>query len=698
MQFLKPPQFADSSRQQQARLNHILIMTMVVGLIIYSVATLVFVPAQNSRILFAVVLFLFTLISNVLNQKGYVAYASWLFIFGLFSVVVLGASTNGGIRAPGYPASLIVILLTGVLLNIRAAIVMAFICIIWGGLLIFGMPRSVITDDSQTVAIYLIVSICYFFVIALIYYATDNINQALKRAELELAERERAENALHKSEAKYRRLLEEVWDVVYTISVDGRILSLNSSFEDLTGYPVEQWIDQPLLPLFVETDQQAVITRISKIATGTASFPPTEYKVKTKSGEVIIVEFASSLIDEGERTVIMGIARDVTEKRRVEEALQQTQKLDSLGMMAGGIAHDFNNLLVGMLAQTSLAERLLPEDSPAQKPIHKAVQAAERASDLTRQLLAYSGRGNFEIRPLNMNQLIQQNLHIFEIAIPKQVTVITDFYEPLPFIEADKGQIQQIVMNLIINAAQAIGKQTGKITIGTQICKLESSDTTFTQYTGQSLPAGSYVQFSVSDEGKGMDEETLRQIFDPFYSTKVEGYGLGLAAVLGIVRAHRGGICVKSKRGQGTVFKLVFPIIKPRLEMEESLMITEETEVRNDKAVLIIDDEASVRDAIEDILAMDEIKTFKAVDGQQGIDLFVDHQAQIGLILLDLSMPGLSGIQTLQLLREESEEITIILTSGYSQPELIPSHKLADGYLSKPYDIQKLLQVVRTYL
>ena len=698
MQPLKPPQFADSVKQRQARLNHILIMTMVVGLIIYSIATLVFVPAQNSRILFAAVLFLFTLISNVLNQKGYIVYASWLFVLGLFSVVVLGASTNGGIRAPGYPASLIVILLTGVMLNIRAAIVMAFICIIWGGILILGMPRSVVTDDSQTAAVYLIVSICYFFVIALIYYATDNINQALKQAELELAERKRAESALHKSETRYRRLLEDVWDVVYTISIDGRILSLNSAFEDLTGYPVAQWINKPLLPLFAEADQQAVVTRIADIATGTASYPPTEYEVKTKSGEVIIVEFASSLIDEDEQTIIMGIARDVTERRRVEKALQQTQKLDSLGMMAGGIAHDFNNLLVGMLAQTSLAQHLLADDAPAQKPIHKAIQAAERASDLTRQLLAYSGRGNFEIRPLNLNELIQQNLHIFEIAIPKQIRIVTDFYEPLPQIEADRGQIQQIIMNLILNAAQAIGEQHGKITITTQIRKLESDDNTFTQYTGQSLVAGDYVLFSITDEGKGMDEETLSQIFDPFYSTKIEGHGLGLAAVLGIIRAHHGGICVKSQVGQGTAFKLVFPKIDQGIETKKPVVSPKVQETKNDKAVLVIDDEAPVREAVADILAMENIKTIKANSGQQGVDLFLEHQTEIGLVLLDLSMPGLSGMQTLQLLRQESKETPIILTSGYSDQESISNHELADGYLPKPYDLQKLLQTVRVYM
>ncbi len=566
MQFFRPPQFTDSSKQRQASLNHILIKTMLIGVVLYSGIILVFVPSQRIRIILAGILFFGSLFANWFNQTGKVDHASWLFVCGLFFVIVLGALTNGGVWAPGYIASVILVLLAGVMINIRTAVFFAFLGVMWGGLMIWGMARGDIAGLPPVMAVFLAISISYFFVIALIYYATSNINQALRQAEAELAERERAERALQQSEMRYKRLLEEVWDVVYTISLDGRILSLNSAFEDLTGYPLDQWIGKPLLPLFAEKDREAVLLRIAEIATGSASFPPTEYEVVKKDGGSIIVEFASSLIDNEAEPILMGIARDVTEKRRIEEALQQTQKLDSLGMMAGGIAHDFNNLLVGMLAQTSLAERLLPDDSPARKPIQKAVQAAESAADLTRQLLAYSGRGNFEIRPLNVNQLMQQHLHIFEVAIPKHIAIVADFHEPLPLIKGDKGQIQQIIMNLILNAAQAIGDQPGKIIIATGVRVLEKNDTTFTRYTGQSLRAGHYVLFSIADEGKGMDDETLRHIFDPFYSTKADGYGLGLAAVLGIVRGHRGGICVKSRVDKGTIFKLVLPILEQEIE------------------------------------------------------------------------------------------------------------------------------------
>lgn len=562
MQILKPPQFTDSSKQRQARLNHILIVTMLMGVIFYSIIILFIIPSERIRVVLTGTLLVVSLIANWFNQTGKVDHASWLFVCGLFFILILGAFINGGVWAPGYITSTILVLLAGVMIHLRAAALFASLGMIWGGLMMWGMTQNIIVGLPPALAVFLAVSISYFFVISLIYYATSNINRALRQAEAELAERERAERALQQSELRYKRLLEEVWDVVYTISLDGRILSLNSAFEDLTGYPVEQWIDKPLLPLFAAKDREAVLLRIAEIATGKASFPPTEYEVVKKDGGSIIVEFASSLIDNEAEPILMGIARDVTEKRRIEEALQQTQKLDSLGMMAGGIAHDFNNLLVGMLAQTSLAERLLPDDSPAHKPIQKAVQAAESAADLTRQLLAYSGRGNFEIRPLNVNQLIQQNLHIFEVAIPKHIAIVADFHESLPLIKGDKGQIQQIIMNLILNAAQAMGDQPGKITITTSIRDLGENDTTFTRYTGGSLRTGHYVLFSVADEGKGMDEETLNHIFDPFYSTKADGYGLGLAAVLGIVRGHRGGICVKSKVDEGTIFKLVLPILE----------------------------------------------------------------------------------------------------------------------------------------
>ena len=559
MQFLKPPNLANPQQQRQTNLIYLLTMTVIMTISMYGIFILAFIPAQRDRIPLVIAVLGIAFIVYWLNYKGRIVLASWIYISGMWIVFTVGAFTNGGVRSPGYFVYLVGILLAGVMLNLRAAILFSLLSILSGYLMVVGMENGTIVGMPPPLGIWAPISLLYIFIIMLTYYATHNIDGALVQAQLELEERKRAEISLKGSEERYRRLLEDVWDVVYTLSLDGRILSLNPAFEDLTGFKVDDWIGKPILPLFHPSKHEEILAQLQALSSGNQLLPAAEYQIITHNEELLIIEFASSLIEEDGDAKIMGIARDVTEKRRAEEALRQAQKLDSLGMMAGGIAHDFNNLLVGMLAQTSLAERILPDDSPAQKPIRKAVQAAERAADLTHQLLAYSGRGDFETGPLNINQLIQENLHIFEVAIPKHIGITADFYEPIPMIEADQGQIQQVVMNLIINAAQAIGDRVGKITIKTDIWLLGENDDDFSQLIGRSLPTGSYVLFSVTDDGEGMDETTLSHIFDPFYSTKLNGYGLGLAAVLGIVRGHQGGLCVNSVRGEGTTFKLIFP-------------------------------------------------------------------------------------------------------------------------------------------
>ena len=239
--------------------------------------------------------------------------------------------------------------------------------------------------------------------------------------------------------------------------------------------------------------------------------------------------------------------------------MKQAQKLESLGLLAGGIAHDFNNLLVAMLGQNSLALVKLEERHPAREHVIKAVTAAEQAANLTKQMLAYSGRGSFTIIPLNVNALIQQNINLFEVSLPKNTRLKLNLAETLPLIEADHAQIQQIIMNLIINAGHAIGSKPGQIIITTQVQNLTTERREFWAITGDPLVPGQYVSIQIEDDGIGMSQETIEHIFDPFFTTKEHGSGLGLAAVVGIIRGHKGGIHVYSEPGHGTVFHLLFP-------------------------------------------------------------------------------------------------------------------------------------------
>ena len=283
---------------------------------------------------------------------------------------------------------------------------------------------------------------------------------------------------------------------------------------------------------------------------------------------------------------LLSLMTVITERKQVMAA----QKLESLGLMAGGIAHDFNNLLVAILGQASLALHKLSPDDAARSHVEKAILAGNRAASITKQLLAYSGHGRFEIHPLSLNKLIEDNIDFFHVAIPKHVTIHTQLHPDLPAIEADEGQMQQLTMNLILNGAEAIGTQPGYVTIKTSIETIKSGEIHSSQY-GLSLKPGTYVSLTIHDSGQGMDHQTISRIFEPFFTTKMTGRGLGLAAVLGIVRGHLGGLSVVSKLHEGTQFKILLPMIEGKIIASEH-GDKERPSTSSPGKLLIIDDEA----------------------------------------------------------------------------------------------------------
>lgn len=393
------------------------------------------------------------------------------------------------------------------------------------------------------------------------------------------------------------------------------------------------------------------------------------------------------------------LQHEVAERKRTEEAMQQAQKRESLGLMASGIAHDFNNLLVAMLVQTSLAMSQLPPDMPARANIQKAVLAAEQAADLTRQMLAYAGGGQLEFAPVNLNQVIENNVHLFRAAIAKNVLLHTDLAVDLPLIEADRSQLQQVIMNLILNGAEAIEGNTGHVWLSTGREIVMSNDAHYWHWTGSELPEGEYVCLTVRDSGVGMSSEIRSRIFDPFFTTKEDGQGLGLASVLGIVRDHHGGMHVESEPRRGTMFRLLFPMSEQK-ETAVSPQLPVPSASKSGQVILVIDDEEPVREAIIDIMELHGVLVLTAVNGQDGIAVFSQHKEQIHLVVLDMSMPGMNGIETLHKLRQVNPEVRVILSSGYSQqqiaPELMVNGRI--GFLAKPYDVNTLVNKIWQYL
>ncbi|MFA6566997.1 MAG: ATP-binding protein [Victivallales bacterium] len=404
--------------------------------------------------------------------------------------------------------------------------------------------------------------------------------------------------------------------------------------------------------------------------------------------------------EKNEIYAILETAIDITEKKKQEKErfefesnLRQVQKLESLGIMAGGIAHDFNNILASILGNASLVLSDLPEDSPFVQSLSEIEAAARRASKICHQMLVYSGRGFPNIAAVNLNRVVFEISSLLKVTISKRITLKYELKEPLASIMADTTQISQIIMNLLTNAAEAIGDREGHICFSTG--EMECNRSWFQgAHLPQDIVPGRYVFMEVKDTGCGMREETLHRMFDPFFTTKFTGRGLGMAVVLGIVRNHKGAIKVESAPGAGTVFRVVFP-----LSDEVSENIRESPNVIPPKigagTVLLVEDEDAVRLVCKRMLERGGFKVLPAENGRRGIELFRLHENEIGCVILDYSMPDMTGEEVFLVLKKINPDVRVLLSSGYSD---LAFDRLTGmgvtGFLDKPYEYSTLIDEV----
>lgn len=387
--------------------------------------------------------------------------------------------------------------------------------------------------------------------------------------------------------------------------------------------------------------------------------------------------------------------RAEAERQRLEGRIQHAQKLESLGVLAGGIAHDFNNLLTGILGNASLALAELRPESPARATVRQIEVAAVRAAELTRQMLAYSGKGRFIVQPINLSHVVEEMFGLLDTVISKRAVLRFDFAPNLPSIDADATQIRQVVMNLITNASDAIGERSGIIAVRTGV--MHTDDHYFSSTClDDDLPAGFYVYLEVSDTGCGMDEATVKRIFDPFFTTKFTGRGLGLAAVMGIVRGHRGAIKVYSEPARGTTFKVLFPCAEREAVKEEPISSSAGT-WRGSGTILVVDDEESVRAVARKALEKSGFQVVVARDGQECLDIFSRRKEEILVVLLDLTMPRMGGEETFRELRRLRADVRAVLMSGYNEEEVTSQFigKGIAGFVQKPFRAAELLQAIR---
>jgi PAS domain S-box-containing protein len=383
--------------------------------------------------------------------------------------------------------------------------------------------------------------------------------------------------------------------------------------------------------------------------------------------------------------------RLVDERRRSEEQLRNAQKLESLGVLAGGIAHDFNNLLVGVLGNAGMALLELPEDSPARQPIRDIEVSAQRAAELTRQMLAYSGRGRVHVEPVDLSHVVEEMSQLLRRVISRQAQLSLRLRRGLPAVVADVTQVRQVVMNLITNASDALGESHGTITLETSLVDATPAMLAST-YLNEALPAGPYVCLEVSDTGSGMSPETAARIFEPFFTTKFTGRGLGLAAVLGIVRGHKGAIDVQSAPDAGTTFRVLMPASTRRAE---ALAPPAPAPLgQGSGLVLLVDDEESVRGLARRVLERGGYSVVEATSGEEALERLGNGTGDVLAVVLDLTMPGLSGEATLQEIRRRNIGVPVIVSSGYVPEE--EGTLSGVPFLAKPYKPSELIKAVRT--
>lgn len=398
---------------------------------------------------------------------------------------------------------------------------------------------------------------------------------------------------------------------------------------------------------------------------------------------------------------ISGSVMDITEQKEAESKrielelkMQQAQKLESLGVLAGGIAHDFNNLLTGILGNSDILLYELPKNIELQQRIVEIKRAAKLASELTNQMLAYSGKGSFIIEHLDLNDLIIDMNSLLEASISKKVNLSYTLSPELPGLKGDATQIRQIVMNLILNGSDAI-ENNGTIDVTTSVVKLTTEDLESLTINYNPVP-GEFVLLKVKDSGCGIEEEKLKQIFDPFFTTKFTGRGLGLAAVSGIIRSHHAGLSVESEIGKGTCFKIYFPVSHDIYSSDKPVKRKRPSFVNRNLTVLIADDEKYIRDLTTRMLNISGYKVHLARNGREAISIFKEKRDEISCILMDLTMPELDGREAFTEIRKIDPKVPVIITSGYCEFDIVSkfSDEKISGFLQKPYNLEDVLSAI----
>ncbi len=520
--------------------------------------------------------------------------------------------------------------------------------------------------------------------------------QALVGIITDNTERKRAEEARNKALAFVETLLDSspmgirVFD-----GATGMCIQANHEAADIAGGTIEALLRQNFRELGSWRD--AGFTALAEAVLTDGMARHAEADLRTSFGKLVTARYHFSLFIADGKPHLLVMGRDATEEKRLEEEnrrieaqMLHVQKLESLGVLAGGIAHDFNNILMAILGNADLALMRLAPAAPARENILKIEQAARQAADLVRQMLAYSGKGCFVVEALAINEVISEMTHMLDVSISKKAVLRYDLAPNLPTVEADATQLRQVVMNLVINASEAIGERSGIIAISTGVMECDHAYLS-DMWIDDGLPEGFYVSLEIADTGCGMDRETVSKIFEPFFTTKFTGRGLGMAAVLGIIRGHKGAIKVYSEENRGTNFKILLPACahaaSPALSAPPSADSWQGT-----GTVLLVDDETTIRTLGKEMLTMLGFQVLTAGDGREALELFRQNRDDIVCVILDLTMPRMDGEETFRELHRMDPALRVVMSSGYNEQDVTRKFigKGLAGFIQKPYKMSEL--------
>jgi two-component system, cell cycle sensor histidine kinase and response regulator CckA len=528
-------------------------------------------------------------------------------------------------------------------------------------------------------------------------------------------ERKRGEEQLQYQQNLADAITSNAAEGVLLIDNEGRVTFINKMAQDMLGWTQEELVGEVLHDKLqsCRPDGSARPSddcpHMEVLRTGQTLRSHEDYFIH-KNGQIVPISCSVAPIRSD--SIIAGavmVVRDLTQQRLAEatqreneQALQQSQKLESIGVLAGGIAHDFNNLLTGIMGNAGLARRAIMAGRTEQAAslLRDVLSASQRAADLTRQLLAYAGKGRFVILPMNLAKLVSEVSTLIRASISKKITLVIDVPEDCPLVEADRAQLQQLVMNLVINGGEAIGDEPGTLTVRVRTEHFTERRER-PRAEGFPIATGDYIRIDVTDTGVGMDEETRSRIFEPFFTTKFLGRGLGLSAALGIVRGHRGAISVRSELGQGTTFTVLLPVHREfrRTDRVGGHSVVDR-EIQGSGTILVADDEEGVRSLVANVLGDAGYTVELVADGAQAVERLRRLGDTVRLVLLDLTMPILSGAETAMKLRRIQPDIPIIAMSGYGDIEVMQRFSEAgvNDFLPKPFTPDELAAKVRDTL